>query len=156
MKIRTEEFTASPKQLADILIQNAFRQAWWFVSLFWGFATYSIVRGYYEAAISCTFWALVGLLSIMVYLRLSANSKGNRNLLKKCVVEIDEEYLIDTVEDGAQVKIKLSNLIKVIRVPRYHFFYITINWFVCVPLTVFASKEDIEKVDSILRNKGLL
>jgi len=148
--IRTKEFSLSKTEFFIITTINYFKSRWWLVTLLLLVLLYTIASHLRLvlslAIIAYLFW-------ITVYFWLFANSKENKIFFKKRYYEIDDEFITGYIEDGSFSKIKLSNIVKVVKTKKYYLLYTSQIQFIYLPLSIFTSENDVINFNSILRPK---
>jgi hypothetical protein len=147
MAIRTKEFTLSKKDCFLIITINYFKSRWWLVTLLLLVLLYSTIPHLrfllVFASVAYLFWTIV-------WFWLFVNSKKNKIFFKKIYYEIDDEFITGYIEDSSLSKIKLSNIVKVVKTKKYYLLYISQIQFIYVPLNIFTSENDVNNFNLLL------
>lgn len=147
MEIKTKDFELTKKEYFKILMINYFK--WWFIAFIFLMGIFVRKIFYWGVILAYCIW-------LILYFWFYTNSKKNKIFFKKRHFEINDDFLICYLEDGSLDKIKIDNIIKVIKKPKYYLLFISKNNFIYLPLEIFSSSEDIKNFDSLFKSKNLL
>lgn len=147
MEIKTKDFELTRKEYFKILMINYFR--WWFIAFIFVIGIFLRKNWYWQIGLLYCIW-------LIIYFWFYANSKKNKIFFKRRRFEINDDFLIGYLEDGSLDKLKIDNIVKVIRKARYYLLYMSKSSFIYFPLEIFSSSEDINNFDALLKSKKLL
>lgn len=143
MNIKTKEFSLSKKDFFVIITLGYLKSRWWLIILL-------LLLWLYKNAIFIGLLTFFYIFWIILYCWVYANSKKNKIFFQKSYYEIDKDFITGYLEDGGIDKLKLSNIIKIVKTSKYFLLYISKTQFIYLPLNVFTCQEDINNFNSFL------
>jgi len=159
MIIKSKEYQVTKKELYKIGAVNYFKKILIFALIYFvifGAAIFFglVNMGWLITVILIFFVAMP--LFVAISLLFYVNSKENKIFFKKRYFEIENNFLINHLDDGSSGRINIDNIIKVIKTAKYYLLYVSAIQFHYLPKSAFLSAEDIEKFDTLLKEKKLL
>lgn len=99
-------------------------------------------------------WLLVIVAEIFVFLAVLriAFHKDNQPYFQSRYMEIDDEFITATMQDGTQLKYKLSNIVKVRTIGNAYIIMVSANQFLYLPRDAFRSQADQDTFSTMLAN----
>lgn len=139
----------------SIITGNYIRQRWWLFLLLWAAAIILVILGSPFGPIFILIAAISPLIAFL-YLWYHAWTPKNKVYYLPRVIEVDEDFISSYSPDGGVNRLRLEHFISGKKTKDSFILRLTKIQFVFVPFRAFESKEDQERFEDIMRNKGLL
>lgn len=161
MRIRTKESRLSRSELWKFEFRRNLQVSWrWVAVLILPFAIWqgldatiwqSFVVVLLAALLIATF-----LFSLAICTWMSISAKWHRAFYQLACFEIDDEFIEVQYADGSSIKIKIENVIQVVRTSSYYCLYYSVFHAIYLPVHGFLSDTDRESFVSLLKRHKLI
>lgn len=153
MAIQTNEFRFTKTIYFRNLVASYVQKSWWAI-FFLGFV---VIYAAYQGELR-TLWICIGIaLSYPIYILIRCyihiNSKRNRLFFAERYFVIDSQFITGYFHDGSTNRIKLSNIVRVVKKSGIYQLFISKKQFIYLPLSCFRSSKDIESFDMMLKQR---
>lgn len=161
MVIRTKETRLTKGRAIWILVRNMFRQTQVAAFIIFFIAVLQITRYLFQSDKEYFPLGPVSAAAYVIMLFASAYvsvtfSKKNRASLQKGHWEISPTFLTACFEDGSRQQIDFKDVRRVIKTKAHYQLLVSGNRLIWFPLSEFFTKEDIEKFETLLKQKRLI
>ena len=151
MHIKTKEFQLTKGEYFNIITLKYFKRKWWLFILLFLIAGLLWLLGRFYIALFINVFTIIYPIFLIVFFWIYSNSKKNKIFYTKRFYEVDNEFLSAYLEDGSLQKIKLDNIIKVVKTSKYYLLYISITQFFYIPFNAFNNEEELNNFDGLLK-----
>ena len=153
MTIITEEFSLTRNQYFSILLQNMLTGRWWAFVVFLLFSALGIKAGVGSVLLLFVFLSTLYWIYMIASCWIRSNPKADPLIFQNTSCEIDHEFVSFHFKDGSFIKIKFSNLRKILLRKGYYLLYPSRHRFFYLPLKAMRDANDLERLKVLLKVK---
>jgi len=156
INITTRPFNLTPQQYFNISLRRSLRTIFLVLGLYFSIGVAFLFI--HDIVFAVIFFLAIPILLGMFLWRIKrlTHTKENKALFIERYLTIDETYLCGYVKDGAESKVPLTNIVKIISTKTYFLLYLSKLTFIYLPYTAFVTPADQQTATELFKKLGLL
>ena len=149
---QTKAYSISKKEYTKIILSRRLKKSWWLYVLMFVLGIFYLPK--FGDDNFSTFFAIFAFsypFLMFTYLYFWANSKDHQPVFSETNLCFDTEFIY-LKRNGNETKLNPNSIQQVISNPKYWMLYISKGQFIYIPKNIFYSKEDYNKLSTIIKS----
>lgn len=149
---QTKAYSISKKEYTKIILSRRLKKSWWLYVLMFVLGIFYLPK--FGDDNFSTFFAIFAFsypFLMFTYLYFWANSKDHQPVFSETNLSFDTEFIY-LKRNGNETKLNPNSIQQVISNPKYWMLYISKGQFIYIPKNIFYSKEDYNKLSTIIKS----